>query len=107
MESSSSSDQQDTAQREASGPSIGFPVGAALVLILIVILSGIISCCYHWHKHKLTSFSHSPPSSTEHLKRSGGQSLPVLMPGDEVPKFLAMPSPKIIITLPNPTPPFH
>ncbi|KAF7829246.1 Hydroxyproline-rich glycoprotein family protein [Senna tora] len=35
---------------DASRPSLGFPLGTALLLIIIFSLSGIFSCCYHWDK---------------------------------------------------------
>lgn len=31
-------------------PSLGFPLGTALLLIIVFSLSGIFSCCYHWDK---------------------------------------------------------
>ncbi|XP_027347714.1 uncharacterized protein At5g65660-like [Abrus precatorius] len=86
---------------DASRPSLGFPLGTALLLIIIFSLSGILSCCYHWDKlrsfrQSLSNENHSSPTkskqSTE-LRQSRGQSLPVLMPGDEVPKFIALPCP--------------
>lgn len=33
-----------------SRPTLGFPLGTALLLIVIFCLSGIFSCCYHWEK---------------------------------------------------------
>ncbi|KAK7307291.1 hypothetical protein VNO77_40217 [Canavalia gladiata] len=93
---------------DTSRPSLGFPLGTALLLLIIFTLSGIFSCCYHWDKFRSLrqSFSdpeathahtQSPPSKSKldstGLKQSKGQSLPVLMPGDEVPKFIAMPCP--------------
>lgn len=96
-------------QIDTSRPSLGFPLGTALLLLIIFSLSGIFSCCYHWEKFRSLhqSLSHleaaqahtqSPPSkskphSTETEGEKKGQSLTVLMPGDEVPKFIAMPCP--------------
>ncbi|CAA3033116.1 Hydroxyproline-rich glyco family [Olea europaea subsp. europaea] len=94
------------AHGEASRPFLGFPLGTALLLIIIFSLSGIFSCCYHWEKLRSfrRSFSnlrahdddqgHSKPkinhmSSMEQQK----ESLPVLMPGDNFPKFIALPCP--------------
>ena len=37
---------------DASRPSLGFPLGTALLLIIIFSLSGIFSCCYHWDKFR-------------------------------------------------------
>ncbi|KAK7317790.1 hypothetical protein RJT34_02319 [Clitoria ternatea] len=82
---------------DASRPSLGFPLGTALLLIFIFTLSGILSCCYHWDR--LRSLRHHHPSPTKsklqstEMRQNWGQSLPVLMPGDEVPKFIAMPCP--------------
>ncbi|KAK7360952.1 hypothetical protein VNO77_02973 [Canavalia gladiata] len=89
---------------DASRPSLGFPLGTALLLIIVFSLSGILSCCYHWDRLRSlrqsfsNSHSHilSSPAKSNHptkLKQNRGQSLPVLMPGDEVPKFIAMPCP--------------
>lgn len=48
---------------DASRPSLGFPLGTALLLIIIFSLSGILSCCYHWDKLRSLrqSFSDSDP----------------------------------------------
>ncbi|XP_057443640.1 uncharacterized protein At5g65660-like [Lotus japonicus] len=115
---------------DASRPTLGFPLGTALLLIIIFSLSGIFSCCYHWDK--LRSLRHqsfsdleaaanssSSPSNSKlkpHSKVEGSsnsqKSLTVLMPGDEVPKFIAMPCPcqtwrqeNIIVTVEKPEPP--
>ncbi|KAJ4714617.1 hydroxyproline-rich glycoprotein family protein [Melia azedarach] len=93
---------------DASRPSLGFPLGTALLLIVIFSLSGIFSCCYHWDKLRSLrqSFSEdadpeadnegspskSKPAHTD-LKKNQSQSLPVLMPGDQIPKFIALPCP--------------
>ncbi|XP_027362224.1 uncharacterized protein At5g65660 [Abrus precatorius] len=111
---------------DSSRPSLGFPLGTALLLIIIFSLSGIFSCCYHWDKfrslrqslsqpdpaHSHTQSSPSKPKlHSADLKQSKGESLPVLMPGDEVPKFIAMPCPcqpprleNIVITVEKPPP---
>ncbi|XP_058781895.1 uncharacterized protein At5g65660-like isoform X1 [Vicia villosa] len=98
---------------DTSRPSLGFPLGTALLLIVIFSLSGIFSCCYHWekfrslhrslsdleaihahgHAHTQSPPSKSIPQSTEMELEKKGESLTVLMPGDEVPKFIAMPCP--------------
>ncbi|KAL3526949.1 hypothetical protein ACH5RR_011605 [Cinchona calisaya] len=113
---------------DASRPSLGFPLGTALLLIIIFSLSGIFSCCYHWDK--LRSFRRSFTDDTDldadsdqedtskaklaktNLKQNQNQSLTVLMPGDEIPKFIAMPCPcepprleKIVVEVPKNTPP--
>lgn len=37
---------------DGSRPSLGFPLGTALLLLVIFSLSGIFSCCYHWDKFR-------------------------------------------------------
>ncbi|XP_030455684.1 uncharacterized protein At5g65660 [Syzygium oleosum] len=94
---------------DASRPSLGFPLGTALLLIVIFSLSGIFSCCYHWDKLRSLRQSsddndadpeadlENPPwksvASSKDVKRNQSQTLPVLMPGDETPKFIALPCP--------------
>ncbi|KAA8546643.1 hypothetical protein F0562_003126 [Nyssa sinensis] len=111
---------------DASRPSLGFPLGTALLLIIIFSLSGVFSCCYHWDK--LRSFRRSlsddtdpeadidrspskPKSLHTNSKQNQSQSLPVLMPGDRIPKFIALPCPcepprpgKIIVEVQKPPP---
>ncbi|GAA0147869.1 hypothetical protein Leryth_006674 [Lithospermum erythrorhizon] len=95
----------------AARPSLGFPLGTALLLIVIFSLSGVFSCCYHWDKLRsfTRSFSHQTLDDLEaatqhgpskpkpnHMSLKGkveNESYTVLMPGDEVPKFIAMPCP--------------
>ncbi|KAH7566778.1 hypothetical protein ACOSP7_023435 [Xanthoceras sorbifolium] len=110
---------------DASRPSLGFPLGTALLLIIIFSLSGIFSCCYHWDKLRSlrrsfsqdadpnahdfdASLSKSKPPYTD-LKKNQSQSLPVLMPGDRIPKFIALPCPcepplpeKVVVKVQNP-----
>ncbi|KAM0012137.1 hypothetical protein Hdeb2414_s0056g00757801 [Helianthus debilis subsp. tardiflorus] len=89
---------------DSSRPSIGFPLGTTLLLIVVFTLSGIFSCCYHWDKlrHLRGDFSdqdphHSgdPPMKPKldclEKKRDEDGSLPVIMAGDEFPRFIAMP----------------
>lgn len=93
---------------DASRPSLGFPLGTALLLIIVFSLSGIFSCCYHWDKLRSlrrSSADHTDPHPDIEaspskpmpdfldLKKNQSQSLPVLMPGDEIPKFIALPCP--------------
>ncbi|CAN4116840.1 unnamed protein product [Withania somnifera] len=91
---------------DASRPSLGFPLGTAVLLIVIFSLSGLFSCCYHWDKLRSLRRSFADleagldPSSLKHKqnhtnwKQKQSTILPaVLMPGDEVPKFIAMPCP--------------
>ncbi|GER30743.1 glutamine dumper 2 [Striga asiatica] len=94
-----------------SRPSVGFPLGTALLLVVIFSLSGICSCCYHWDKLRRRSLSFHATADLEaaasaavlrpskpiiplmNLKQQETQSLPVIMAGDNVPKFIALPCP--------------
>ncbi|CAA0817248.1 Uncharacterized protein SHERM_16915 [Striga hermonthica] len=91
-----------------SRPSLGFPLGTALLLVVIFSLSGIFSCCYHWDKLRRSLSLHAAAADLESgddlspskpktplmdLKQQADQSLPVIMPGDNVPKFIALPCP--------------
>ncbi|KAK3148743.1 hypothetical protein QOZ80_3AG0208080 [Eleusine coracana subsp. coracana] len=87
----------------SSRPTLGFPLGTALLLIVIFSLSGIFSCCYHWDKlrsllrsqhpdmlqegqHSVISISSSPVKTTsDHKREKMGKEcgLPVIMPGDK------------------------
>ncbi|CAI0430838.1 unnamed protein product [Linum tenue] len=95
---------------DASRPSLGFPLGTALLLVVIFSLSGIFSCCYHWDKlrslrRRLLSPVFPSPSRNlnsflfcfwlggQDVKQSKGESLPVVMPGDQIAKFIALPCP--------------
>ncbi|CAI9110547.1 OLC1v1010596C1 [Oldenlandia corymbosa var. corymbosa] len=108
----------------SSRPSLGFPLGTALLLIIIFSLSGIFSCCYHWDKLRSFRRSFADADADEDddttkaklahmdLKPTQSQSLPVLMPGDDVPKFIAMPCPcappkleNIVVEVPEKKPP--
>ncbi|KAI3704594.1 hypothetical protein L1987_74819 [Smallanthus sonchifolius] len=87
----------------SSHPNIGFPLGTALLLIVVFTLSGIFACCYHWDKlrHLRGEFSdddpdsdHSPPKPKPvylENQREDDRSLPVIMAGDQFPRFIAMP----------------
>ncbi|XP_009799671.1 uncharacterized protein At5g65660-like [Nicotiana tabacum] len=91
----------------SSRPSLGFPLGTAVLLIVIFSLSGVSSCCYHWDKIRSLRRRSFPdleggddPASLKpkqtHMseKQNQSQILPaVLMPGDQVPKFIALPCP--------------
>ncbi|KAG2696045.1 hypothetical protein I3843_07G041100 [Carya illinoinensis] len=95
---------------DASRPSLGFPLGTALLLIIILSLSGIFSCCYHWDRFRSLRHSFSQDDPDHHTdieaspskskpictnqKQNQSQSLPVLMPGDRIPKFIALPCPR-------------
>ncbi|CAN6291055.1 unnamed protein product [Urochloa humidicola] len=98
----------------SSRPTLGFPLGTALLLVVIFSLSGMFSCCYHWDKlrsllrsrhpavfqegeHTVISItsSLSKETSDHKLEKVGKEcGLPVIMPGDKVPKFFAKPCPR-------------
>ncbi|GFQ08215.1 uncharacterized protein at5g65660, partial [Phtheirospermum japonicum] len=82
------------------------PLGTALLLVVIFSLSGIFSCCYHWDKLRRSLSHHAadleadgdlglakPITTQMNLKQQENQSLPVIMPGDNVPRFIALPCP--------------
>ncbi|XP_043710854.1 uncharacterized protein At5g65660-like [Telopea speciosissima] len=115
-------------QSDASRPSIGFPLGTALLLIVMFCLSGFFSCCFHWDKRRSLrrsffddndpNFDTTPQSPSKskptHLdsKLNKNDSLPVVMPGDKIPKFIALPCPcepprpeKIALVVHKPLPP--
>ncbi|KAL0450093.1 UNVERIFIED_CONTAM: hypothetical protein Slati_1565700 [Sesamum latifolium] len=111
----------------SSRPSLGFPLGTALLLVVIFSLSGIFSCCYHWDKLRRSLSLHTadleadgdlgpakPNAAHMDLKRKENQSLPVIMPGDNVPRFIALPCPcepprpgniAVEVEMPPPKPP--
>ncbi|GAA0162106.1 hypothetical protein Leryth_002362 [Lithospermum erythrorhizon] len=98
---------------DASRPSLGFPLGTALLLIVIFSLSGVFSCCYQWDKlrsfrrslshensddieaqtHHHNGPSKPKPNQMGIKQKVENESYTVLMPGDAVPKFIAMPCP--------------
>ncbi|XP_052205824.1 uncharacterized protein At5g65660-like [Diospyros lotus] len=90
-----------TTDIDASRPSLGFPLGIALLLIIIFTLSGVFSCCYHWDKlrslRRSSDNDRSSPSKPKPTdvswKPNGSGSVSVLMPGDQIPKFIALPCP--------------
>ncbi|XP_028069023.1 uncharacterized protein At5g65660-like [Camellia sinensis] len=113
---------------DGSRPSLGFPLGTALLLIVIFSLCGFFSCCYHWDKLQSLRRSFSadtdleadngdgspskPTTACTRSKQDQNQSLPVLMPGDRMPKFIALPCPceppragKIVLELQKPPKP--
>ncbi|XP_076896253.1 uncharacterized protein At5g65660-like [Bidens hawaiensis] len=81
---------------DSSRPTLGFPLGIALLLIIIFSLSGFFSCCYHWDKLRHLRGAPDPDDSTSTFTgktKIESQSLPVIMPGDRIAKFIALPSP--------------
>ncbi|XP_060195517.1 uncharacterized protein At5g65660-like [Lycium barbarum] len=115
----------------SSRPSLGFPLGTAFLLLVIFSLSGLFSCCYHCNKIRSLrrAFTNGidleagddPASFKSKLtymneKQNQSHSMPaVLMPGDQVPKFIALPCscqpprPENVVVevpkLPSPSPP--
>ncbi|XP_022140744.1 uncharacterized protein At5g65660-like [Momordica charantia] len=99
----------DYDDREAQDPaSLSFPVGLVLLLTFFFCMCCFFSCCLHWDK--LRSFlgcpdhrhpppippenaASSPPDKILPLHTNQSQSLPVVMPGDEFPRFIAMACP--------------
>ncbi|XP_048549840.1 uncharacterized protein At5g65660-like [Triticum urartu] len=97
----------------SSRPTLGFPLGTALLLLVIFSLSGIFSCCYHWDRlrsllwsrhpgmlqegpHTVISIGSAPSkAASEHKSEKAGKEcgLPVIMPGDNIAKFYARPCP--------------
>lgn len=90
---------------------LGFPLSSAFLLVLVFGVSAAVICCYYYWD-KLSFLRRSPLPVPSDLadspgvdfgrwelnvlpqeKQNLGQSLPVLMPGDEVPKFIALPCP--------------
>ncbi|MBA0722358.1 hypothetical protein Golax_003041 [Gossypium laxum] len=100
-------------EESSSGrPSIGFPLGLAFLLILLFCISAVLLCYLNWQKLRalilrssdqdrddIESYIGRSPDlevSSPVMKPKGkivGQSMPVLMPGDKVPRFIAMASP--------------
>ncbi|KAF5769590.1 hypothetical protein HanXRQr2_Chr14g0650061 [Helianthus annuus] len=85
----------------SSHPTIGFPLGTALLLIVVFSVSGILSCCYHWDKLRHLRGVHSdedpelakPKPIYSENKREEDRSVPVIMAGDRFARFIAMPCP--------------
>ncbi|KAK4490528.1 hypothetical protein RD792_001208 [Penstemon davidsonii] len=91
---------------DESRPSLGFPLGTALLLVVIFSLSGVFSCCYHWDKLRPTfslhpfdletadgNLAYPTKPTTSHKKQKNMSMQVIIMPGDNVPKFIAMPCP--------------
>ncbi|RDX83035.1 hypothetical protein CR513_36095, partial [Mucuna pruriens] len=95
----------------SGGVSIGFPLGLALLVALLLFVCCFFCCCLHWEKLQpmfllfgvitthpptqphSTPPPHKQPSPLLMMKHNRGESLPVLMPGDEIPKFIALACP--------------
>ncbi|XP_058758270.1 uncharacterized protein At5g65660-like [Vicia villosa] len=99
---------QDTA---ATKITIGLPLGLALLFACLLFICVFFYCLLHWNKlkllfpsspiinphaqiqHDLTSSPQKPAFPFVMMKQSYAESLPVLMPGDEIPTFIAMACP--------------
>ncbi|XP_057851285.2 uncharacterized protein At5g65660 isoform X1 [Cryptomeria japonica] len=95
---------------ESKKSDLGFPLGTVLFLLIVLGISGLLSWCYHWEKIKdlyirHTSFSFRDTSS-DPVGHGGSStssdnpgiqrqelSLAVVMPGDNLAKFIACPCP--------------
>lgn len=63
----------------SSRPTLGFPLGTALLLLVIFALSGMFSCCYHWDKLRALLRSRHPDmflEAEEHTAVSVASSSP-------------------------------
>ncbi|KAJ4701519.1 Hydroxyproline-rich glycoprotein family protein [Melia azedarach] len=110
--------ESEEAIASADRPSIGFPLGLALLFVLLFCMSAFLACCLHWDKIRsfILPFSDHDEyddgpaddiqiniddnlpqkSSPLHMisKQNQGESLLVSMPGDQLPKFVAMACPR-------------
>ncbi|XP_031385865.1 uncharacterized protein At5g65660-like [Punica granatum] len=81
--------------------STGFILGIVSLLLFIIGLSTSINCCYFGKNLRLLCLSAlnaseldlKPKATHEGSKFRHRESLPVLMPGDQVPKFVGLPCP--------------
>ncbi|XP_004299828.1 PREDICTED: uncharacterized protein At5g65660-like [Fragaria vesca subsp. vesca] len=87
-------------------PSLAFPLGLALVLLMLLSICAFFLCCIYWDRlrslfvssldqeHDLEAESDQKPARPKTMENQDHlQSLPVLMPGDQVPKFIAIACP--------------
>ncbi|MED6111820.1 hypothetical protein PIB30_055794 [Stylosanthes scabra] len=105
---------QDSALNRVS---IGFPLGLGFLFACLIFVCGFFCCCLHWKKFQAMFLSSSSSAINSHhhaytqqqadstyyqyklefpvpmVKQNYAESLPVLMPGDEIPKFIAMACP--------------
>ncbi|CAI0393589.1 unnamed protein product [Linum tenue] len=85
---------------EDDRPIIGFPLGLVLLLLILLSMSAVFICCLRWDNHR--SFRDVPDDDDDEAhdfppqqkaSKNRGESLPVLMPGEQVPRFIAMACP--------------
>ncbi|KAL0377976.1 UNVERIFIED_CONTAM: hypothetical protein Sradi_3103100 [Sesamum radiatum] len=98
----------------ASRPSLGFPLGTALLLVVIFSLSGIFSCCYHWDKLRRSLSLHAADLEADGFEAEGEPEFAGYNAGDNVPRFIALPCPcepprpgniAVQVEMPPPKPP--
>ncbi|XP_019175162.1 PREDICTED: uncharacterized protein At5g65660-like [Ipomoea nil] len=95
----------------SSRPIIAFPLGLGLLGVVLICITGFFSCCYHWEKlrsllggsstvtdsqistQSSVDVRNSPSKPIKMPEAKQDRSMTILMPGDDVPKFLAMPTP--------------
>ncbi|XP_039009770.1 uncharacterized protein At5g65660-like [Hibiscus syriacus] len=104
-------------QLSSRRPSIGFPLGLALLLVFLFCISALLLCYFNWNKRRNLIFGSSDQNwdaddddiesdvvdHSSELRDSStimtpkdkivGQSLLVLMAGDKIPRFIAMACP--------------
>ncbi|KAF5740119.1 hypothetical protein HS088_TW11G00184 [Tripterygium wilfordii] len=93
---------------------IGFPFGLALLLVMLIGMSCFLTCCLYWEKiRSLFQSDDNNDDQTEFARneitlspkpkqdRAQNMSLPVLMPGDQIPKFIALACPSKPSVLPE------
>ncbi|KAJ7296538.1 hypothetical protein O6H91_21G015800 [Diphasiastrum complanatum] len=107
------------AENPTTKPAVGFPLGTALVLVIVLGITTMLSCYYHWEKIRnrasrltgnrsgtrpivslqegLATRRQGPLTTPMPSKKARFSqedlSLSVVMPGDNVPKYIAWPSP--------------
>ncbi|KAJ4836819.1 hypothetical protein Tsubulata_020083 [Turnera subulata] len=87
-------------------PAIGFPLGLTLLFLVLFCMGGLFACCIYWDRLRAfcgasvdldieADFDSPYKSTPPHMnsKQDEGDSRLVIMPGDEVPKFIAMACP--------------
>ncbi|GKV19946.1 hypothetical protein SLEP1_g30139 [Rubroshorea leprosula] len=110
---------EEAASSSSNRPSIGFPLGVALLLIFLLCMSTLLSCWLKWHELRRLLWSSGeedddgstvqidiatlPVATTVgpypvekpvvDVTEDEGRNRPVLMPGDRVPKFIAIACP--------------
>ncbi|XP_022940472.1 uncharacterized protein At5g65660-like isoform X3 [Cucurbita moschata] len=78
---------------EAQDPvPLSLPVGLVLLFTFLLCMCCFYYCCLHWEKLR-SLLGHRYPPLPPTWKENPAQSLSVLMPGDEVPRFIAMACP--------------